>query len=50
MTAKFPEISDCAPEEDSQPISIVRVAPEVLSLLDCRKGFGHTEELTRSLE
>ena len=50
MTAKFPQISDYATEEDSQQVRIVRVEPEVLSLLDYRKGFGHTEAIARSFE
>jgi hypothetical protein len=45
MTTKFPQIGDYATEEESQQVSIVRVEPEVVSLLDYRKGFGHTEEI-----
>ena len=45
MFKKFPQIAGYIPA-DSPPeqIALFRVDPEVISLLDYRKGFGHTEE------
>jgi len=41
---KFPQISDYAPP-DMPPDALVlyRIEPRFISLLDYRKGFGHTE-------
>jgi PPOX class probable F420-dependent enzyme len=44
MMTKFPQISDFAPN-DREQLCIVRIDPDVISLLDYRKGFGHTEEI-----
>ena len=42
MFAKFPEVEQYVPE-DPDELLIVRIDPEVASLLDYSKGFGHTE-------
>ena len=39
---KFPQIADYAPE-DTEDVVLFRVDAKVISLLDYRKGFGHTE-------
>ena len=41
---KFPEIAQYAMDADE--VAFFRVRPEVVSLLDYRKGFGHTDALT----
>ena len=42
MFEKFPQIADYAPAE-LDDIVLFRVTPEVISVLDYRKGFGHTD-------
>lgn len=39
---KFPQIPDYAPE-DTDDVALIRIDPTVISLLNYRKGFGHTE-------
>lgn len=45
MLARFPELADHLPRGGDEALAVVRVDPEVISLLDYRKGFGHTEEV-----
>jgi len=42
MFQKFPQIARYAPTE-MEEIEVFRVTPEIISVLDYRKGFGHTE-------
>ncbi|MBO0738653.1 MAG: pyridoxamine 5'-phosphate oxidase family protein [Alphaproteobacteria bacterium] len=42
MFEKFPQIAGYAPAE-LESIELFRVTPEIISVLDYRKGFGHTE-------
>ena len=42
MLKKFPQGADFGPE-DADAIAIFSVKPVVVSVLDYRKGFGHTE-------
>lgn len=42
MLAKFPEVEQYVPE-DPDDLLIVRIDPEIASLLDYSQGFGHTE-------
>ena len=42
MFEKFPQIARYAPAELYE-IVLFRITPEVISLLDYRKGFGHTD-------
>jgi len=42
MFAKFPQIAQYVPEEP-EDLALYRVEPKVVSVLDYRKGFGHTE-------
>jgi len=49
MVAKFPQVAEFANAGEREEIMAVRIDPEVISLLDYRKGFGHTEQIeTRS--
>ena len=43
LAGKFPESADMTPPFDPRSIAFVRFVPEVISVLDYRKGFGHTE-------
>jgi len=42
MFQKFPQIAGYAPAE-LEEIVLFRVTPEIISVLDYRKGFGHTQ-------
>jgi hypothetical protein len=42
MFQKFPQIAPNAPAE-LESIVLSRVTPELVSVLDYRKGFGHTD-------
>ena len=46
VVAKFPQVTQYAATADRLQMRLVRVDPEFISLLDYRKGFGHTEEIT----
>ena len=43
LTRKFPAVRDMPPPADPNSIVFVKVVPKVISVLDYRKGFGHTE-------
>lgn len=42
MLAKFPEIANYSIESDAG-LAVFRVTPEVISVLDYSKGFGHAD-------
>ena len=42
MLEKFPQIARYAPTDIGQLV-LFRIAPEIISVLDYRKGFGHVE-------
>jgi nitroimidazol reductase NimA-like FMN-containing flavoprotein (pyridoxamine 5'-phosphate oxidase superfamily) len=42
MLRKFPQIARYAPTDIGQLV-LFRIAPEIISVLDYRKGFGHAE-------
>jgi general stress protein 26 len=42
MFQKFPQIAPYAPTE-LEGIVLFRIIPEIISVLDYRKGFGHTD-------
>ncbi|QLC26484.1 pyridoxamine 5'-phosphate oxidase family protein [Parasphingopyxis algicola] len=44
LMAKFPQAEEHAPPEEIE-LAIVRIEPAVISLIDYRKGFGHTERV-----
>jgi hypothetical protein len=45
MLRKFPQILQYA-LAGKKGLFLVRITPEVISVLDYRKGFGHTELVT----
>ncbi len=45
MHAKFPQIAQYGSDTDSG-ITVFRVTPQVISVLDYTKGFGHTQLAT----
>ena len=42
LARKFPAMADLPPEE-TEGMAVVEVTPKVISVLDYRKGFGHTD-------
>ena len=42
MLGKFPQIARYAPT-DMEQLVVFRITPEIISVLDYRKGFGHTD-------
>jgi hypothetical protein len=42
LDGKFPEMGEMS-EEDLAATAIVKVMPKVISVIDYRKGFGHTD-------
>lgn len=46
MQSKFPEISSMGPVETmASVLAVIKITPQVISLLDYRQGFGYTEYL-----
>ncbi len=45
MLHKFPQVAQFA-ATGMKDISLFRISPEIVSILDYRKGFGHTETAT----
>lgn len=45
MHAKFPQINEYATDADAG-LAVFRITPQVISVLDYTKGFGHTELVT----
>lgn len=43
LMEKFPQAADYEPEDDDFELTVIRIDPKVISLLDYKKGFGHTE-------
>jgi general stress protein 26 len=43
LTRKFPAVWDLPPPAEPASIMFVKIVPKVISVLDYRKGFGHTE-------
>jgi hypothetical protein len=45
LIGKYPEYRQL-PTPDMSGVRVMRVAPEVISILDYSKGFGHTDLVT----
>lgn len=43
MMKKFPQVMDFAQTMQAVEMAFIRIDPEVVSILDYTKGFGHTE-------
>ena len=43
LTKKFPAVWEMPPPADPASVVFVKIVPKVISILDYRKGFGHTE-------
>ena len=46
MVAKFPKIEELAAEFSDAAMVMFRIEPQLISVLDYTKGFGHTELVT----
>lgn len=46
MIERFPQIADFMKSPQAADVALVKVTPQVISLLDYEKGFGHTELVT----
>lgn len=49
LAGKYPEYAELTPP-DMSAIAVMRVVPEVISILDYTKGFGHTDLVTVTAE
>ena len=43
LLKKFPEAAEYEPEDEGITVAFYRIRPTAISLLDYKKGFGHTE-------
>lgn len=43
MTKRFPQIAATAQSETWNEVVFLKIVPQIISVLDYRKGFGHTE-------
>jgi general stress protein 26 len=46
LMQRFPQVQSWAGPDMSKEIAFLRIKPEVISVLDYTKGFGHTELVT----
>jgi general stress protein 26 len=46
MIKRFPQLADFMNSPQAADFALVKVMPQVISLLDYEKGFGHTELVT----
>jgi general stress protein 26 len=46
LMRRFPQVSEWAGPDMAAEIDFLRITPQVISVLDYTKGFGHTEEVT----
>jgi hypothetical protein len=46
MMKRFPQIAEWAQSMQAADATLVRITPQIISVLDYEKGFGHTELVT----
>lgn len=46
LMQRFPQAAQWAGADESSEIAFLRITPQVISMLDYTKGFGHTEQVT----
>jgi len=46
LLKRFPQIAQWAETAEAEDVAFVRIRPQVISVLDYSKGFGHTELVT----
>lgn len=42
LARKFPELADLGAEEPAE-LAVIKLVPKIISVIDYRKGFGHTD-------
>lgn len=43
MLRRFPQLSEWSDSGQEEDVAFLKIQPQVISVLDYRKGFGHTE-------
>ena len=46
MIKRFPQIAEWARSMQAAEVALVKITPQIISVLDYEKGFGHTELVT----
>lgn len=46
LLKRFPQIAEWADTEAASAVAFVKITPQVISVLDYSKGFGHTDLVT----
>lgn len=46
LLARFPQAAEWANSEQKNQVAFLKIRPQVISILDYTKGFGHTETVT----
>lgn len=46
MVQRFPQIADWLQSPQAADFALLKITPQVISILDYQKGFGHTELVT----
>jgi general stress protein 26 len=46
MIKRFPQVAEWANSQQAADIVLLKITPQVISVLDYEKGFGHTELVT----
>jgi general stress protein 26 len=46
MLKRFPQLADWASTDQAKEILFLKIEPQIVSVLDYEKGFGHTELVT----
>jgi nitroimidazol reductase NimA-like FMN-containing flavoprotein (pyridoxamine 5'-phosphate oxidase superfamily) len=46
MIKRFPQVAELADAPQAADIALLRITPQVISVLDYKKGFGHTDLVT----
>lgn len=45
LLKRFPQIAEWGATDQAQDVAFLRITPQVISMLDYSKGFGHTEQV-----
>jgi general stress protein 26 len=46
MIKRFPQVADWATSQQAADTELLKITPQVISVLDYEKGFGHTDLVT----
>ncbi|MDB5935050.1 MAG: hypothetical protein JWQ01_2394 [Massilia sp.] len=45
LLKRFPQIAEWGATDGAQDVAFLKITPQVISILDYTKGFGHTEQV-----